>query len=266
MPGQRCRVCLLVALTLCRWGHGMEYKVPTGPDKFARIMYDAVGNVELDEGTVEMWVRNDFDPLSQMTNRFYMPISYFRVHCGPKVKSPIGVIARHSTSSKDVFVTVGRASGGVRLSRLGWKQKREWHCLAVTWKYQDGQCTRKVYVDGKRRNKVVADQKPMAMRANAKILVGAYYFNCCFAAVDQLRVSAVERTDAEIEDSFQNGLKWDVLTLLFDDFDKIEARGRSKAITRAGKGKTGTIEGSYRLIDGKFGKALQLHVIEEEIK
>lgn len=266
MPGQSCRLCLLVALALCRWGSAMEYKVPTGPDKFAHVVYDAIGNVELDEGTVEMWVRNDFDPLSRMTNRFYMPMSYLRVHCGPKVKSPIGVIARHVTSSKDVFVTVGSASGGIRLSRLGWKQKREWHCLAVTWRYDNGQYTRKVYVDGKFRDKVVADQKPMAMRADAKILVGAYYFNCCFAAVDQLRVSAVERTEAEIADSAKNGLKWDVFTLLFDDFDKIEPRGKGKAITRAAKGKAGTIEGSYRLIDGKFGKALQLHAIEEKIK
>lgn len=253
---------LLLAAPVCL---GDEYKPPTGPDKFAHVVYDAVGNVELDEGTVELWVRNDFDPQSNLSNRFYMPMCYFRLSNGPKGDARIGLIARHSTSSKDVFATVDGASGGEKLQRLGWQKRGEWHHLAMTWRFGNGQYRRKLYVDGKLADKCVSDRPLMVLHEEAQVYVGACYFNCCFAAVDQLRISAVERTEQEIKDSAEKGMTWDRLTLLFDDFGNIETGPDKSATTRSEKGKVGTVKGAYKLIDGRFGKALQLHVVEEEI-
>lgn len=254
-------------------GPSLEYKVKPGPQHFARITYPALGNIELDEGTVEMWVRNDFDPQSRITNRFYCPISYFSVRLA--MKRRLSLMVRHTTGrrgkvlrgAKDLWATAGKASGGPRLHALGWKNKGEWRFIAMSWKYKGAKYVRKLYVDGKYLGATSARQERMELEPDARICVGSYYLNYCFAAVDQLRISAVERTPAEIAAGFKNGLKGDKLTLLFDDFTDITpaAKKNGLAISKARNGVVGRIHGSYELIAGKFGQAIKLHVIEENI-
>jgi len=262
---------LVVGLCLGRGARclGVEYKILHGPDKFARVTYPAPGHVELDEGTVEMWVRNDFDPQSRMTNRFYSPINYFYVRPGD-----LSLLARHSTGKrggvlrggKSLWARAGKATGGPHLHELGWREKGEWRFLAMTWQYRGGKCVRELYVDGERCHVESGLQERMALASDAEIHLGAYFFNGCFAALDQVRISAVRRTPEEIAAGFENGLKSDKFTLLFDDFEGVPAPGKGKkrrVETTPGKGAPGVVHGSFEIIDGRFGKALKLHIVEE---
>ena len=93
--------------------------------------------------------------------------------------------------------------------------------------------------------------------------MGSPVFACSFATVDELRISAIERSPEEIAQAARQdkgGFSWDRWTLLLDHFDRIEpdSSRADTAWTKAEGGIRGQIQGCYRQTAGRFGSALQL--------
>jgi hypothetical protein len=139
-----------------------------------------------------------------------------------------------------------------------------WHHLAVTWKRVGAKVRLRISVDGKlRASEEREPQGPIELPEDAVIAVGAHYFNSCYATVDGVRISIVERTPEEIAESAKGEMAWDRLTLLLDRFESVKASGRRGAVTTTEKGDAGAVLGTYEIVDGKFGKAVKLHAVEE---
>ena len=251
------------------------YAAPSGPDKFARISYPAAGLVDMQEGSVEICVRNDFDSTVPLANPFYAPMTYVRVRDESGHRDVLHVLARSVSEGRDLGIIVGKASNFVSATRpeaLGWRGKGEWHYLAITWKTDLNRCVLKLYQDGRFIEQVAEMQsEPPLITEDINIYIGKSDFGGSFATVDELRVSAVERSAEEIKtasfrwDRLSIGFKWDRLTLLLDHFGRIEPDPSGKASwTLAEGGVRGHIEGAFRAVPGRSGSALQLHVVEEE--
>ena len=74
--------------------------------------------------------------------------------------------------------------------------------------------------------------------------------------VDEIRISSVARSKDEIAHAHSNVLPpgRDAFTLLLDHCDG----GPAEVISGMSGEKSGTLSGGYKIIDGKYGKAIQL--------
>ena len=252
------------------------YATPSGSDKFACISYPAAALVDTQEGSVEMCVRNDFDSTVPLANPFYAPMTYVQVRDESGRRDILYALARSVSEGRDLGVVVGEVESFVSATRpeaLGWRGKGEWHYLAITWKTDLNRCVLKLYQDGRLIEQGAgAQSEPLLVTEKMQMHIGNSNFGYSFATVDELRVSAVERSAEEIKtasfrwDRLSTGFKWDRFTLLLDHFDRVEPDTSGKASwTFAEGGVRGHIEGAFRAVPGRSGRALQLHVVEEEL-
>jgi hypothetical protein len=247
------------------------FAVKYGPDKFAKIEYPAAGNVKMQEGTFESWVRLGYEPSRRTKLRWYSPMTFFRVGV-PGGATSISLVASHGYSEGlDRHGASLRLSGDVTSASLdapyddlpNWHQGT-WHHLAVTWKRVGAKMRLGIFVDGKlQASEEREPEGPIVLPEDAVIGVGAHYFNSCYATVDGVRLSVVERTPEEIARSAEQEMAWDRLTLLLDRFERVEQSGRRRAVTTTEKGDAGTVLGTYEIVHGKFGNAVKLHAVEE---
>ena len=278
-------VCLflLVAVgisSLCAAGPD-QFTPKYGSDKFARVEYPATGNITLNEGTVEMWIRVEFDPNRRHHLRYYSPMTYFWVGCDSTRSAHLSIAFRSGyNSSKDENSAALSVSGSLMTMPLSapvstlsegrgevaekWR-RGQWHHLAVTWEKKGRMMHLRLFIDG-----VPVDSKeertsaPPVLAADAVIRIGARYHNSCYATIDSLRLSAVVRSQEEIAGSVKSGHGLDRFTLLLDEFEKIgTAEDGRRAHTTAMTGDRGSVTGSFEQVPGRFGDALKLNTVEE---
>ena len=248
-----------------------EYDVPSGQDKFARIVYPAANCLDPAEGTCELWVRNDFDPSVRLANAFYVPMYFFRVQEEGSRDEKMYLLTRSVKNGRDVGFRVGQAVDFVGLDKFGWRERNEWHYLALTWVGDRQRYTLRLYQDGRLIDQVTDNQAaPLRIGVKTEIVVGSPVFACSFATVDELRISAIERSPDEIAQAArqdQGGFAWDRWTLLLDHFDRIEpdSSRTDTAWTKTEGGIRGQIQGRYQQTEGRFGSALQLHTVDEHL-
>lgn len=261
----------VLAMAVCAWGQE-KFVVKSGQDKFAKIVYPAQGNILLEEGTFEGWFQIGFDPQRSVTEpRWFSPMTYVFVGT-PGKSSVFSLISQYSYNEmlKEGAGSLrfhgkmqAKGSFDVPYAELKWA-KGQWHALAVTWKKTGARYLCRIFVDGApkaQQETELAEQ--FSLGESDVIQIGAHFLNSCYAAVDAIRVSSVERTDEEIRQSAVEGPAWDRYTLLLDDFESIDERVPKNVFTIAEKGQKGTISGACRIVDGPHGKALKLHVVEE---
>ena len=104
--------------------------MPSGQDKFARIVYPAVNCLDTTEGSFELWVCNDFDPRVRLADAFYVPMYFFRVQEEGSRGEKMYLLTRSVKNGRDVGFRVGQAVDFVGLDKFGWQKRNEWHCLA----------------------------------------------------------------------------------------------------------------------------------------
>ena len=197
------------------------YEIKTGSDKFANISYPATScDINLEEGTIETWVRIDFDPaFNKLTPNtiFYMPMTYFNVGIYGK-SLLLNLISRCSydtrtQETKQSLYLNGDMIGStiaVPNEQLNW-EKGQWHYLAVTWKNLGKKIKYQLYVDGVVMSENEAEpKKAVFLPEGSNIEIGSHYFNCSYGAIDSFRVSSVVRTREEIQAAFgTKTLNWD---------------------------------------------------------
>lgn len=240
-----------------------------GADKFAIIEYPATQcDVNIDEGSFEIWFQIGFDPTRNPEMAFYKPMTFLFV--GSPSANPLftvifkgtydpnrNVDRRHIAYTGDIL----RIATQPESDPLGWK-KGEWHFLAVTWKDIGPKYQCQIYVDGKLLINHESDtRREIILTEDAVIRVGSNNYAGSYATVDSIRLSSVVRTAEEIAASYKNGFAWDRYTLLLDKFENLE---EGKGVTTTPEhGKQGVILGSYEYVDTPTGKGIKMHVVEE---
>lgn len=265
----------LVVLSINGLGQ-TTYEPLLGRDKFACISYPAGGVMDVSEGSIELWIVNNFDPVIQLANKYYSPATYIQVSAPGQIKADWTFGARSVPGVRDVNCRVGNVFLFVKNTpeSFAWKSVGERHHLVMTWKLEDNKYTVKLYHDGKlvpRGEITDVQQNPLLIGPGSRLCVGNPNYTGSFFSVSELRVSVVERTPEEIAVNFKTGPKGkdaDSFTVLWDCFERIEnqasVKSAPKTIPRLGP--HGLIEGAFKKVTGDFGEVLQLHVINENLQ
>lgn len=258
----RLLVCLLL-LAVQIVSLGAEPSSPGAPRRFASLTYPAAGNIDLDEGTVELWlIANSDTSIHSGNNLVFFDIRhaegthfYFgamNIGVQPKAIAVVGF-----TNPRQSYVW-----GGPLLWKPG-----ELHYVAFTWSGK----SRSVFIDGKHRESdrlapplqgegrghsskdVIVEGWLHGNLSTTQLLVGMEHSPM---TVDELRVSSIARTPEEIAATFErrSALANDACTLLLDHCD-----GGPAAAISGFSGETGAqLLGSGKVVDGVMGKAIQL--------
>ncbi len=227
---------------ICQYG---SYSLPdTFSGKLTSLTYPAGSVLDPVKGSMEMWVRVNFDPTFFNTDTSSRGLLN---HDLVNIKTPTQNMAFYWNI--DVgglrLVLIDGSNYPVMLdTALSWKQN-ELHHLALIWGDEI-----KVYIDGK----LTSHQKwtGIVNGAISDVMVQFAGQNPGFE-IDELRISDVEReitvpTAPYIEDEH---------TILLDHLDKLAKVGLGKFKSIPEKGTPGDILGEGKLTEGKFGKELQ---------
>jgi hypothetical protein len=173
------------------------------PKTFGGISFPAPGNIDLDEGSVELWVVNNYDSTDKKSAAGFFDI-----------QAPPGEMWHYVLMHISWGQSIAMIGYGVPQHSYVWSGKLNWkpgerHYLVWTWSGRK----RSIYIDGKTRENTPAEgplqgegrgnsTKDVAvegwLRGNltgAQLLVGLRYSPI---TVDEIRISSVARTEEEI--------------------------------------------------------------------
>lgn len=246
----------------------------------AVVAYPGAGNVNFEEGTIELWCSLPFDP-EQKVEKPIQPATLFSIDLpGDPRKNSFTIAlwmrpqqgdAQYNAIRASLWVD-GKGVGGPAILMADWK-KNELNHIAFTW--QDGQAS--LFLNGKKCwSGKFAMPAGKVNPADVFLLAGGRapnwqeqskerremlpeVFN--LVTVEALRVSSSAR-------EFQEGMvvtaapAADAATLLLDCYDKADfaAKKTNPAVIADGNGeKNGRIVGMFHTVDGKLGKGLALY-------
>lgn len=246
----------------------------------AELEYPVAGNLRPDAVTVEIWFRLDEEPANHEPRRFSLggiswpgrnlPFTSFSYQCY-WTNTAYHLIHRMGGSlmgtptdglpflSQETHFQSGKPFAGVRHERL---HKGEWHHAAWTARGAS-QPLVTVLLDGA----VVYPERQVMLDPWIDLEQAALRFGPSPVTLDELRVSDAVRSPAEIAASLQKGAPVrDEHTLLLDRFDRVEKSAdgtfrETVAECVAGyRGERGgrLKEDNFAIVEGRFGKALQL--------
>lgn len=246
----------------------------------AVVAYPGTGNIDFEEGTVELWCSLPFDP-EQRVEKPIQPATLFSLDLpGDPYKNNFAIALwmhpqKNGTQYNAIRVSLwvdGKGVGGPAIPMADWRKNQLNH-IAFSW--QDGKGS--LYLNGKKCwNGKFAMPAGKVKPAEVSLLVGSRapnwqklgrerramlpeVFN--LVTVEAVRVSSSART-------FQEGMTVtkapaaDPATLLLDCFDKADftAKKTNPAVISDGNGeKKGRIIGMFHIVDGKLGKGLALY-------
>jgi len=223
------------------------------PHTFAALTYPARGNIQIDEGTVELYVISGFDSEEEWKHTSSYAVLFDVVFPEANWHYVLNFITWHHGIS---MVGYGKPQHSyVSFGHPRWKPG-EHRTVAWTWSGRK----RSLIVDGK-YNYVGKHGAPGDSRdnivegwiqgdlTNAKLVLGAGVFS-----IDEIRISSIARTPEELIELQKKPPVADAHTLLLDHCDG----GPAEIISGFSGEKGGTLGGSYEVIDGKYGKAIKL--------
>ncbi|MFQ6096305.1 MAG: glycoside hydrolase domain-containing protein [Armatimonadota bacterium] len=233
--------------------HAGSYGIEDRPYREeARLTYPAEGNISLDEGTLEMWVRVEFDPNVEIdpdVSRGIYNRNLFLLSLPDG--DAVGFYWNIDDRGMRFYVREAGKFPIVMGSRQDWR-KGELHHLALTW----GDKAR-IYVDGELQVERAYQGLIAGDVSRASLVFGG---GACDFAVDEIRISDVARPPEE----FFKPHEPDEETLLLDHLDEaFEPDGVRQ--TRAARGAFpgdetgGTVSRGARFAPVKFGNGLELY-------
>lgn len=262
-----------------RLSHAGDYGIESLPADYATLTYAANGNIQLERGTLELWVAPTFgysyehglvrslvtlDLPGKGTIRLFWHQNDRRLHF------------RIQEGTKTVGEVAGPADWG----------KGEWHHIAVSW----GDALR-LYLDGQLKDEVAHKGTLNAPLDNTLLVFGGAL---CGYIMDEIRISWIARSAEEIataaEGKAPHSLE-DMHTLLLDHLDNTYDPGNiehldslgtftrpviagrrpggqaGRDLVRYTNGWTGSglVDGSGRFVAGKFSYGLQLGGLDEPV-
>lgn len=220
---------------------------------FGYLTYPARGNIQLDEGTVELYVISGFDSEEVWKHTSSFAVLFNVVFPELNWHYVVNFITWHHGIS---MVGYGYPQHSyVSFGRPRWKPG-EHRAVAWTWSGRK----RTLIVDGKHKYEGKHGE-PGDSRDNvvegwlkgdlttAKLILGAGVFS-----IDELRISSIARTPEELIELQKSPPVADAHTLLLDHCDG----GPAEVISGFSGEKGGTLSGSHEIIEGRYGKAIKL--------
>lgn len=253
------KMTLCITMFLCNL---LTVAVAQQAKSFGSITYPAPGNLDWDEGTVELWIVNDFDTGV------------------PKNANNMHLFDIRLPSNDGAHYYLGYINWGNSLAQIGfsnprhsyvWSGKINWkagepHYVVWTWSgrvrslYIDGHSVESGKFDpplqgegrGRSSANVVVEGELRGNQTGAQLIVGG---NSMFT-IDEIRISSVARPVEELARIYASNKAptRDAFTLLLDHCDG----GTAETISGLNGEKAGTISGGHKIVEGKFGKAIQL--------
>ncbi|MFW6060274.1 MAG: LamG-like jellyroll fold domain-containing protein [Phycisphaeraceae bacterium] len=228
------------------------------------------GLLDADEGTIEMWVRLDFEPLAPHDG-YHSHANPLRMSWAdpsyPDDQSTWTLFSKHAgyrtSSGMQAGLRFAMRAGGESLFRplyVNFEQDAErgqWHHLAVAWSRRAGEVVG--YLNGRRSAaRSITSDSTLMIFPDAMLALGEGRI-----AIDELRLSSVARPHGQL--GHDGALEPDSATLLLMRFDELPSNDTSEltlapdwAATSAGR-KTRPLPDHVRVTEGRFGQALQLH-------
>lgn len=226
------------------------------------LTYPSAGNLDMREGTLEMWISVPFDVQEYLpSGETYQGLLAIARITGEHGGASLGYCAG-AMMQPGAGLFASLSSDIVELHSVSAGQftplPDEWHHLAITW---SGNRLR-YYVDGELRTQAQT-LAPLAQAFGAMgaepLLIGDRWGQNARMAIDELRVSSVERAPEEL--GWHGRLEVDPFTRILDRFDESfvadGAMQTSPEVIFAGEGGLPTKPCSF--IEGRFGGALALY-------
>lgn len=234
------------------------------PKQYGSITYPAAGNIDLDEGTFDIWVVCGYDTDAPNKQQHTMTIFDLKPIPEEPFHYYLGMV---NGSLAQIGFVVPRQSY-VWAGALHWKTG-ERHLVTWTWSGRK----RSIFIDGKIRESGPNEQRLQGegrgnssadvvvegwLRGNlsrAQLIIG---LRQSFMTVQGVRISSTAHSSDEVARTFADAgkLTRDAHTLLLDHCD-----GEPAEVISGFSGERGAaLSGSYKVIESTFGKALQLWV------
>jgi len=224
-------VCAAAILAAAIW-HG------TVEARFGTITIPACNLMDLEEGTIEAWVRFEFEPAhsSDLRWRGIASLAFIEIPKGDGERGSFLHVGwgqtsatRHGKTRRQTLCRVAFVKEGkqvphpatVDVTAIG---KGQWHHVAVTW--SQGRHVR-VYLDGKDAGgRELAWPATCDVSSSARLVIGwPRYIHDNAITVDEIRISSVARKPGDLG---VHGvpLEPDPFTLLLENFEQVtEAEG-----------------------------------------
>ncbi len=227
-----------------------------------RLVYSARGNLDFQEGTIEMWLKPGFEP-SQSAPEYRVILPLFQLSDEEGNKN-ISISYACVSGGKKACWYIGGDCGGEKVFRLsaspeGW-QKDQWHHLAFTWKGN----TARIYLDGKLAGEAKSNRPLQGEVKAGQIFIGDRWTADKIkteVVIDELRISNIERKPEELGCFSSGPLKSDPFTLLLENFETLSEGEKTQTcpliISGCSSEKGGDVSGG-RQAAGKFGYGLSL--------
>jgi hypothetical protein len=230
---------------------------PPASVEFGLISYPASGNIQVDEGTVDLWIVNDFDsdyPPDKSGKDLNWQATLFNV-VFPEQNwhYPLYFIAWANG-----YAWVGYADPPQPYVWMGpphWKPG-EVHHIVMTWSGRK----RSIFIDGicewqgiKGKNVARDVDVGAPIRGDLTTALLQVGSSRSFLTIDEIQIRNIALTPEEIVAAKDAPLTADSRTLLLDRCDG----GPPEIILGGGEGGR-KLTGVYQIVDGKFGKAIRL--------
>jgi hypothetical protein len=228
----------------------------------------SAGLVDLDEFTVEMWVKLAFDPQAHHEAQRIRGFTY-ELHYGDPVNPHDGVHAFmfsefHPTHKKMVTQTYNQVfANGDRLlysllAAVPDAKANSWHHFAVSFRGRK----RWIHVNGEGGESELSGSFAHKLRSTAVLRLGTDWCKGpCELAFDEVRVSNIARARDQLGFFAKEPLQPDRYTTLLLNFDEAERSPDGKTIKPIFASTPSVAAGvpkptESRWIEGKFGKTL----------
>ncbi|HPO89478.1 MAG TPA: hypothetical protein PLJ44_00010 [Victivallales bacterium] len=275
------------------------------------VRYDAKKNINPEQGTFETWFRLDANPNTFSIASSSRRMLVFMLVCDApdsgNSSSGKGKGKDRKSAGQEYFnfkyanhkenLAIRTNIADTLIKPLSCHQGKdislnmnEWHYVALTWKFNGSECCLQIYLDGKLIKSHTEKIDFPTFSDNTIIKIGDAQTDYSekdddgkdknnirnsggIGAIDCFRISKTVRTPDEIKSAFENGLKEDENTLLFDNFENVLIKKKNwskndllkSQLEESGKSNPtkkvqGIVYGPCEIVKGKFGKAIKLFI------
>lgn len=168
-----------------------------------QLFYPASGNINATEGTLECWVKPAWDGNDEQHHSLLSYGGGGGILMGKDSANNLKIIL-------NLYGGAGGGEIGTAVSISAWK-KDQWHHLAFTWSNTNKVV--RLYTDGRRASQTTFSATLPAISISSFQLGGAGSGSYLNATIDEVRISNVERTASEINQSVMAGVTVSSLTL-----------------------------------------------------
>ncbi len=236
-------VIIIFAISSCAYG--------------ARLSYPALGNIQLKEGTIEVWIVPEFE-ITGSNDNIHIPFKFFNLQ--QDSNNYLWLIWRLKATMTGPYATSRREGNKFTPNWAlveGWSTGEKHH-IAFCWKQDKNWWI----IDGKKMRETKQSlQHAIAINERLKMVFGGGLPNRML--IDDLRISSIARNESEVGFHTPGNLKVDPWTLLLDTFDTpFECDGVKQTkpkIMMPSTTQTGGIpEKGCKFVTGVKGTALRL--------